>query len=84
MGQCSKPQQCSKFSCLVFVRVEKQRFGDANFSGGEMILIGLFFGVGYDVCSQYAIYIIFFFCTIYAEAKEIIYETVNLQGAVYD
>ena len=36
----------SKFSCLVFVRVEKQRFGDANFSGGEMILIGKFFAVG--------------------------------------
>ena len=31
--------QGSEFSCLVFVRVEKQRFGDANFSGGEMILI---------------------------------------------
>ena len=31
--------QDSKFSCLVFVRVEKQRFGDANFSGREMILI---------------------------------------------
>ena len=37
--------QDSKFSCLVFVRVEKQRFGNANFSGGEMILIGQFFAV---------------------------------------
>ena len=35
-----------KFSCLVFVRVEKQRFGDANFSGGEIILIGQLFAVG--------------------------------------
>ena len=34
--------QDSKFSCLVFVRVEKQRYGDANFSEGEMILIGQF------------------------------------------
>ena len=36
----------SKFSCLDFVRVGKQRFGDANFSGGEMILIGQCFAVG--------------------------------------
>ena len=34
--------QDSKFSCLVFVSFEKQRFGDANFSGGEIILIGKF------------------------------------------
>ena len=26
--------QYSKFSCLVFVLIEKQRFRDANFSGG--------------------------------------------------
>ena len=36
----------SKCSCFVFVRVEKQRFGDVNFSGGELILIGQFFAVG--------------------------------------
>ena len=45
--------QDSKFSCLVFVRVEKERFGDANFSGGggggELILIGQFFAVGSPV-----------------------------------
>ena len=35
--------QDSKFSCLVLVRFETQRFGDTNFSGGEMILIGHFF-----------------------------------------
>ena len=43
---CSKPPQDSQSNCLVFVRVEKQRFGDGNFSGGEMILIGQFFAVG--------------------------------------
>ena len=45
---CSKPQQESKFNCLVFVRSEKQRFrrfADANFSLGEIILIGQFFAV---------------------------------------
>ena len=30
---CSKPRQESKFSCPVFVCVEKQRFGDPNFLG---------------------------------------------------
>ena len=35
--------QDNRFSCLVFVGVEKQKFGDANFSEGEMILIGQFF-----------------------------------------
>ena len=38
--------QDSKFSCLVFVRVEKQKSGDTNFSGGEIIPIGQFFAVG--------------------------------------
>ena len=38
-----KSMQDSKFSCLVVVRLEKQRIGDANFSGGDMILIGQFF-----------------------------------------
>ena len=38
--------QGSKFSCLVFVRVEKQRFGDANFPEREMILTGQFLAVG--------------------------------------
>ena len=38
----SHSRQDGKFSDLVFVRVEKQGFGDANFSGGEMILIGQF------------------------------------------
>ena len=37
--------QGSKFSCLVFVRNERKSLGDANFSGGEMILIGQFFAV---------------------------------------
>ena len=41
-----KPHQDSKFSCLVFNRIKKQRFGDANSSGGEMIPIGEFFAVG--------------------------------------
>ena len=41
-GHCNKLNlQDSKFSCLVFVHVEKQRFEDANFSGGEMILIAV-------------------------------------------
>ena len=35
--------QDNKFSCLVFVRVEKQRFEDANFSGEEIILTGQYF-----------------------------------------
>ena len=38
--------QDSKFSCHFFVLVEKQRFRYANFSGGEMFLIGQFFTVG--------------------------------------
>ena len=42
----SHSMQDNKFSCLVFVHSEKQRLGDANFSGGEMILIGQFFAVG--------------------------------------
>ena len=41
--------QDSKFSCLFFVRVEKQKFGDAIFSGQEIILIGQFFAVGLPV-----------------------------------
>ena len=47
-SQCaaSHSMQDSRFSCLVFVGVGKQRFGDANFSEGEMILIGQFFAVG--------------------------------------
>ena len=40
----------SKFSCLVFVCIGKQRFGVLTFLGGgggaEMILIGQFFAVG--------------------------------------
>ena len=39
-------QQATSFSCLVFVDFEEQRFGDANFSGKEMILIGQLFAVG--------------------------------------
>ena len=35
--------QDSKFSYLVSVHAEKQRFGDVSFSGGKMTLIGLFF-----------------------------------------
>ena len=42
----SHSMQESKFSCRVFVLVETQRFGNANFSGGEMILIGQVFAVG--------------------------------------
>ena len=38
--------QDSQFSCLVFMLIEKQRFRDANFSWGEMILIGQSFAVG--------------------------------------
>ena len=34
--------QDSKINSLIFVRFEKQRFADANFSGGELILIGQF------------------------------------------
>ena len=53
--------QDSKLSCLIFVHVEKQRFGEANFSGRGMILIGQFFAVGSpgrgtqippDICSS--------------------------------
>ena len=28
------------------MRLEKQRFGDVNFSGGEILLMGQFFAVG--------------------------------------
>ena len=42
-GQCSTASHGSKFSCLVFVSIEKQRFGDDNFSGGKKILIINFF-----------------------------------------
>ena len=42
--------QGSKFSFFVFVHVEKQRLGDANFSGAEIILIGQFFTVGSRGC----------------------------------
>ena len=42
----SHSMQGSEFSCRVFVRAEKQRFGYANFSGREMILIGQVFAVG--------------------------------------
>ena len=45
-GQCCRTQQDSKFNCLVFVFVEKQRLGDTKFSGGKIILIGQFFAVG--------------------------------------
>ena len=38
--------QDSEFRCLGFDLIEKQRFGDANICGGEMILIGQFFAVG--------------------------------------
>ena len=38
--------QDSKFVCLFFVSVEKQRSRDASFSEGEMILISQFFAVG--------------------------------------
>ena len=49
--------QDSKFSCLVFVRVEQQRFGDANFSWGELILIGQFFAFGSPGVSRENIFI---------------------------
>ena len=44
--QLQQGTEDSKSSCLVFVSIEKQRFGDANFSGGEMTLISKLFAVG--------------------------------------
>ena len=47
VGSVASQSKTLKLACLVFSACWKQSFGDANFSGGEMILIAhFFFAVG--------------------------------------
>ena len=70
--------QDRKFSFLVSVRVVKQRFGNANFYGREMILIGQFFAGGSPEGGGGA------FCRKKATEKLATFKTLSLPlGAMY-